>query len=934
MSVGIRNSLHHWVLTAALILFARNLSSIGGAQAWMYNYSRGPNQQWHEARQWCQKHFTDMVAIQSQEEAEFLNNLLPRNPKYYWIGVHKVAGEWTWVRTNKNIPTEAQNWASGEPDDSVDQDCVEIYIKRERDTAKWNNEKCQKQKGALCYTASCTKDSCSAHADCVETVGSHTCKCYPGFIGPRCAEAIPCKPLQNPEQGSHLCIHPYGSSRFNSSCHFKCELGFRLIGTPNLQCQASGDWNHPVPLCHVEQCPALNHTDFSRGSMNCSHPISTHSYNSTCEFRCNEGYKLIGQGQIQCDHSGQWTASVPICTVKKCPTIVSPVAGSMTCVDTVEPSSFGSECDFTCQEGYYRSGDNTLTCLASEQWSKPTPTCAVVQCTGLQAPLHAFIQCQDPVRQHSYGSTCTVQCEEGFDQIGTNVTTCSSQGNWSHALPVCKAKRCTSIISPLHGSLSCSDPNGPLSFGSRCSVTCDEGFLLNGTARIDCTSLGVWSTDIPHCLAQRCATLNSPHHGSIFCSDPHGAFSFGSRCTADCEDGFFLNGTADTECTSAGTWNIDIPVCLAKRCPTLKSPPDGSSFCSGPHGEFSFGSRCTTTCKEGFVLNGTTDIECTAGSTWSPNIPQCLAKKCPRLTSPSHGSLVCSDPYKEFSFGSRCRSTCEDGFVLNGTANTDCTSLGTWSKAVPNCLAKRCPTLSSPSHGFLVCSGPHGEFSYGAYCTSTCEDGFLQIGAAETECTSAGSWSREMPQCQARPCPLLDRAPQRGKMNCIHLNSPFSYGSYCDFECIEGFWLKGTSAVACNKSGHWSQDLPTCQPVQCEDLHVLSLPLSMNCSHPLGKFNFGSQCLFTCEDEFSLNGSALLLCSPTGHWSDSVPDCIGMSMGTMWLLYAGSGAASAVAILGLIGLAFLLMKSFRKRGEMIMSDDLLWEDRKNPAFEF
>jgi len=129
-----------------------DLSSIGGAQAWMYNYSRAPSQQWHEARQWCQKHFTDMVAVQNQEEAEFLNNKLPRNPNYYWIGVRKVAGEWTWVETNKNIPTEAQNWASGEPDDSVDQDCVEIYIKRERDTAKWNNENCQKQKGTLCYS--------------------------------------------------------------------------------------------------------------------------------------------------------------------------------------------------------------------------------------------------------------------------------------------------------------------------------------------------------------------------------------------------------------------------------------------------------------------------------------------------------------------------------------------------------------------------------------------------------------------------------------------------------------------------------------------------------------------------------------------------------------------------------------------------------------
>lgn len=66
----------------------------------------------------------------------------------------------------------------------------------------------------------------------------------------------------------------------------------------------------------VEQCPVLNHTNIGAGSMNCSHPIAPYSYNSTCEVRCDEGYEPSGQDQIRCDHSGQWTASVPACTCK------------------------------------------------------------------------------------------------------------------------------------------------------------------------------------------------------------------------------------------------------------------------------------------------------------------------------------------------------------------------------------------------------------------------------------------------------------------------------------------------------------------------------------------------------------------------------------------------------------------------------------------
>ncbi|KAE8294240.1 P-selectin CD62 antigen-like family member P Granule membrane protein 140 [Larimichthys crocea] len=749
------------------------------------------------------------------------------------------------------------------------------FILRGRMTLdKWNNDNCRKRKGTICYTASCMQDSCSAHADCVETIGNYTCQCYPGFQGSRCEEAIACEPLLDPEQGYHYChADPYGPNHFNSSCLFNCELGFQLVGVPQLLCQASGHWNNPVPLCQAEQCPVLNHTSISAGSMTCTHPIAPYSYNSTCEVRCDEGYEPSGQDQIRCDHTGQWTASVPSCTMQKCSPIFFPVTGNMKCVDILEPFSFGSRCNFTCQEGYYLTGDNTLTCLASKQWSKPTPTCTVVQCNSLKAPLNASIQCQDPIGVYSYGSICTVQCEEGFDLIGTNRTKCSSHGNWTHALPVCQAKKCDPLNLP-HGSISCSDPNGSFSFGSRCTATCDKGFLLNGTANTECNSLGTWSPDIPHCLAKRCHTLNPPSHGSLLCSNPHEEFSFGSWCNITCDDGFVLNGTTDTKCTSVGTWSTDMPRCLAKRCSTLSSPSHGSLYCSHPNEEFSFGSHCNVTCEEGFVLDGTTDTECTSLGKWSADMPHCLAMKCPTLNSPSHGSLSCSHPHEKFSFGSRCTSTCEEGFVLNGTADTECTSLGTWSREIPHCLA--------------------------------------------------------------RQCPLLVKAPQHGRMNCIHPYSHFSYSSHCDFDCNEGFWLRGASVITCNNSGLWSQELPTCQPVQCEAIRALPLHLSLNCSHPLGNFTFGSQCLFTCKEGFSLNGKEALSCSSTGFWSHSVPNCTveGMPLGTAMLMYTGIGAAAVAVPLALIGLGFVIMMLLRKKGKTIISDAPAWAEMENPAFEF
>ncbi|XP_023133431.2 P-selectin [Amphiprion ocellaris] len=995
MSADMRLNVHHRLLIAALVVFAQQLSSRGGAQAWTYNYSTSPSRRWLEARQWCQEHFTDMVAIHNQEETDFLNELLPRNSKYYWIGIRKVAGVWTWVETNENVPEEAQNWATSEPDRIAGQDCVEIYIKRDKDAAKWNNEKCQQRKGTVCYSASCRQDSCSAHADCVETIGNYTCKCHPGFSGPSC-EDIACNPLADPAHGSQLCFHPFGSNRFNSSCLFSCERGFRLVGESQLFCQASGHWNQPVPLCQAEQCPDLSHTNFSSGTMTCRHPVGPHSYNSTCEFRCDEGFDLIGEDRIRCDHSGQWTASVPACTVvqcssikaplhahmqckdpikeysygsmctvqcedgfdliganmtecssqanwshalpdckaKRCNPIKSPPHGSLSCSDPNGSFSFGSRCTEACDEGFLLNGTSSFECTSLGVWSADMPSCLAKRCPPLNSTAHGSFICSDPHGNFSFGSRCTTTCEEGFILNGTAETECTSSGTWSTDVPHCLAKTCHILQSPPHGSLICSKPHGEFSFGSQCTTTCEEGFILNGTADTECTSLGTWSTEIPHCLAKRCPTLKSPPHGSLNCSKPHGEFSFGSQCTTTCEEGFLLNGTADTECTSAGTWNEDIPQCTAKRCATLKSPPHGSLICSKPHGEFSFGSQCTTTCEEGFLLNGTSDTECTSAGKWSTDIPQCLAKACPALSSPSHGSLFCSDPHGEFSFGSQCTTTCEEGFVLNGIAKTECTSLGTWNIDIPRCSAKICPTLTSPSHGSLLCSDPHEEFSFGSQCTSTCDEGFLLIGSKDTNCTSVGRWSREMPRCQARQCPLLAEAPQHGVMNCSHPNSPFSYGSTCDFACSEGFWLRGTPTMTCNTSGLWSQNLPTCQPVRCESIRALPLSLSMNCSHPLGDFSFGSQCVFTCNEGFSLNGTSMLVCSSTGFWSDSLPSCTGMSMGTAMLMYTGVGASSAVLVLILVGLVLLVMWQFRKRGPPIMAEDHAWEETENPAFEF
>ncbi|XP_032382008.1 L-selectin [Etheostoma spectabile] len=165
-------------------------------ESWSYYYSN-TTMDWMQARAWCQKHYTDMVAIQNQGEIEHLNSWLPRQPTYYWIGIRKINNVWTWVGTNKALTAEATNWARANQQwqhrtsAKENEDCVEMYIKRDSQPGKWNDERCGKLKTALCYTAACKNDSC-LYGDCVETINSHKCACFEGFYGEGCEHVVKC----------------------------------------------------------------------------------------------------------------------------------------------------------------------------------------------------------------------------------------------------------------------------------------------------------------------------------------------------------------------------------------------------------------------------------------------------------------------------------------------------------------------------------------------------------------------------------------------------------------------------------------------------------------------------------------------------------------------------------------------------------------------
>ncbi|XP_035953897.1 P-selectin isoform X9 [Halichoerus grypus] len=601
--------------------------------AWTYNYSTKAYS-WNYSRVFCQKHYTDLVAIQNKKEIAYLNDVIPYYSSYYWIGIRKINDKWTWVGTKKPLTKDAENWADNEPNNKKNnQDCVEIYIKSVLAPGKWNDEPCGKRKRALCYTASCQDTSCSKQGECIETIGNYTCSCFPGFYGPECEYVRECGGFDLPQHIFMNCSHPLGNFSFNSECSFHCSEGYELNGPSKLECLASGTWTNEPPQCIAVQCPPLRTPE--RGSVTCPHSAEAFQYGSSCRFSCEEGFALVGSEVVQCTASGLWTAAAPVCEALQCHDLPAPNKAQVNCSHPFGAFRYQSTCSFTCNEGLHLVGASVLQCLGTGSWSAPPPECQAIPCTPLLSPWNGTMNCVQPLGNSGYKSTCRFACDEGFSLSGPQILDCTPSGHWTGSPPICEAIQCPELFAPEWGSLACSDTHKEFRVGSTCHFSCNKGFKLEGPNNVECTASGKWTAPPPTCEAGilssrtsevRCPALITPGQGTVSCKHPLGTFGLNTTCYFGCKAGFTLMGDSALRCRPSGQWTAGTPACRAVKCSELHVIEPGMMNCSNPWGNFSYGSTCSFHCPEGQLLNGSARTACQENGQWSTPMPACQAR--------------------------------------------------------------------------------------------------------------------------------------------------------------------------------------------------------------------------------------------------------------------------------------------------------------------
>ncbi|KAM9242312.1 P-selectin [Dugong dugon] len=730
--------------------------------AWTYHHSTKAYP-WNVSRAFCQKYYTDLVAIQNKNEIAYLNDVIPYYNSYYWIGIRKINKVWTWVGTKKTLTEDAENWADNEPNNKQNnQDCVEIYIKSSSAPGKWNDEPCWKKKRALCYTASCQDMSCSKQGECIETIGNYTCSCYPGFYGPECEHVRECGEVDLPQYLLMNCSHPLGNFSFNSQCSFHCPKGYTLKGPSKLECLASGNWTSKPPQCVATQCPPLEIPE--QGSMACLPPEKELQHQSSCSFRCEEGFALVGPEEVRCTASGVWTAPAPVCKAVQCRLLEAPSKGTMDCAHPLATFAYGSSCKFECQPGYWVRGSDTLRCIGPGQWTAPMPACEAIACEPMESPVHGSMDCSPSLQGFQYNTSCSFRCAEGFLLRGVEMAQCSDLGQWTAAAPVCQALQCQDLLTPNKAQVNCSHPFGAFRYQSACSFTCDEGLVLVGANVLQCLATGNWSAVPPECKAITCTPLLSPQNGTMTCVQPLADSSYKSTCQFSCDEGFSLSGPESLDCTSSGHWTGSSPTCEAIRCPQLSPPEWGSMDCSGAHGQFTVSSTCHFSCSMGFKLKGSKNVECTTSGKWTAPPPTCKGiasastseMRCPALITPGQGKMSCTHHLGNFGLNTTCYFGCNAGFTLTGDSPLQCRTSGQWTAVAPICRAVKCSELHIIKPMMMNCSNPWGNFSYGSACTFHCPEGQILSGSARTACQENGHWSTTMPTCQAGPLTIQE----------------------------------------------------------------------------------------------------------------------------------------------------------------------------------
>ncbi|XP_074078657.1 LOW QUALITY PROTEIN: complement receptor type 2-like [Macrotis lagotis] len=352
-------------------------------------------------------------------------------------------------------------------------------------------------------------------------------------------------------------------------------------------------------------------------------------------------------------------------------------------------------------------------------------------------------------------------------------------------------------------------------------------------------------------------------------------FDIGSSLTYECRPGY-VTKKFNIICLENSTWSrVNENICKRKSCVTPEDLRNGQLHITDLH----FGSTFNYSCDEGYLLVGHSFNRCILlGNTliWEKEPPLCERIRCSPPPTIPNGRYT--NPKEYYHYGMVVSYECNTGerkeklYDLEGNKTLHCTSkdnrVGIWNSPPPRCITPAKCDTPAILNGRRV-SGFRRIYSLNDAVEFECNDGFTMKGSKVVRCHINSQWEPKLPVCFKGCLPSVEIS--HGKSN--KAKDHFSFGETVSYVCEPGYSLIGTASIMCLESGKWNHDTPKCAVKSCEDLRNQLPNGHVQSPHPP---QLGTKVLFKCNEGFWLNGSPSSTCvldKMTVSWSNKLPVC-------------------------------------------------------------
>uniref|UniRef100_A0A8C3MRW7 Uncharacterized protein n=1 Tax=Geospiza parvula TaxID=87175 RepID=A0A8C3MRW7_GEOPR len=338
---------------------------------------------------------------------------------------------------------------------------------------------------------------------------------------------------------------------------FICRPGYVKVPGKSLTWTCGDDlqWSQTSVFCTARECKypgPLENGYFDPTDL---------TFGSKLTFHCNEGYRLLGKGEISCDIKNggvDWSGALPYCEIIPCeppPKIANGDSVTYRCLDVPKGS-----------DPFFLIGPDTIHCTSDAHsngvWSEPPPECRVVKCedprveNGRKISGFGF-----PYR---YKDSVVFECNQGYVMVGAQVITCGENNTWDPPLPTCEK------ISP-EVCPAPKVPNGALipgkpayAKGETVQIRCNAGCSFpDGSTEVTvtCQEQSSWGA-LQHCTCESEGSGSTPviSYGRVI-DGQKSSYSVGDFITIECYTGYTLNGEARIQYIGNNQWVPAVPTC-------------------------------------------------------------------------------------------------------------------------------------------------------------------------------------------------------------------------------------------------------------------------------------------------------------------------------------------------------------------------------------